>query len=117
MANVKLKDLKEGMFVSKDVKDRTGRVVVTAGTRMNSKHLKIFKSWGIISVEVEDKSYSGLGAGNEMDGTEGIPEPVIREMSALFKYTDKRHPAIRELFNICLNRKLKTGEGGDSHAT
>lgn len=112
MVSLKLDELKEGMVLARDVKDRNGRVLLSSGQKIAEKHLKIFKAWGVTDVAVEglrEKKREEVVLSGNVDPQE--VEKIKREMSALFRHADIRHPAIRELFNLCVARKLKPQSG------
>ena len=114
MVNVKLGKLEVGMVLSQNVKDRNGRVILTVGQKIAEKHLRILKAWGVTDVAVEspvneDKVIASLGSFDA-----GAVEKVESEMKRLFRQADLRHPAVRELFNLCVARKLKAQEQGES---
>lgn len=46
-------EVEVGMKVSEDVRDRTGKVLLTQGQTLEEKHLKAFKIWGIRKIFVE----------------------------------------------------------------
>lgn len=114
MINVKLGKLEVGMVLSQNVKDRTGRILLTAGQKITEKHLKTLKAWGITDVAVEDllsKNEATVSFGNFDART---VEKVEQKVKDLFCHADLRHPAVRELFNLCVARKLKAQEQGKS---
>ena len=107
MVNIKLGKLEAGMVLSQNVKDRSGRVLVTAGQKITEKHLAIFKDWGVTDVAIESpegKTETIASAGNFDPAT---VEKVERIMKDMFRHADLRHPAVRELFNLCVARNLK----------
>lgn len=48
--------IKEGMVLADDIINQNGYILVTAGTEIKSNHIRVFKTWGIDSVAVSDKS-------------------------------------------------------------
>ncbi|MFQ5443371.1 MAG: hypothetical protein ACE5EK_02020, partial [Nitrospinales bacterium] len=59
MKGTKLKSVKAVMVVEIDVKDLTGRVLLTSGNAILEKHIKIFKSWGITEVFIKGTQDDG----------------------------------------------------------
>lgn len=103
---ITLKDAKEGMVLVSDVVDRNGRVLLIAGNSLTEKHIKVFKSWGIASLRVqqsETASTKKVAPSGEDPGMAEAEEHLIE----LFRYTDRKHPVIRELFEIALERKME----------
>jgi hypothetical protein len=107
MIAVKVQDLKEGMIPAKDVKDRDGRLILASGNNITTKHIKTFKAWGVTEVSVSDGSEDGRGSfpGQIVEPIK-IPREIQDEMGELFRYVDRDHPAMRELYDLCLTRKL-----------
>ncbi len=110
MAIVRIKDLKLGMVLSNHAKDPNGRLLLTVGEEITDKHIRTFKAWGITEVDVE-------GIGDEEKVTEDlpsvingeqIPTEVREEVDELFRYSDRQHPAIKELVELCTLRKMKS---------
>ncbi len=106
MKNVKLDEIRSGMVLARDVKGRFGRGLLLAGNIVTEKHVKIFKLWGITEIIVEK---------NQGDSEKGLKKPteapadydrIEKRMKGLFKFNDSKHPAVRELFRISLNRNL-----------
>ena len=54
MGLVKISHLKPDMVVRSDVKDRNGRLLVAAGTRLTANHIRIIKIWGIVEADIDD---------------------------------------------------------------
>lgn len=107
MKSVKIKLLQKGMMTATEVKDRMGRTLLTSGQTITEHNLKTLKAWGITEVNIKDS------AGPEKNIREGeqvdieVSPAIIKEQDALFKFTDRRHPAITELYNVCLVRKVE----------
>ena len=104
MLSVKLKDIRPGMVPAQDVKDRTGRVLIVAGNEITLKHIKVLKAWGVPEIKVREDADRDMHRVVAEKKTQ-VPDKVGREMLELFRYTDRRHPAIRELFTLCSLRK------------
>jgi len=107
MLSVNLKDVRPGMIPSQDVRDRTGRVLIEAGKEITSKHMKVLKAWGVPEIKIVKE-----GALEEKrEGAAGkvqVSNKIEKEMLELFRHADRRHPAIRELFNLCSLRKANS---------
>jgi len=48
-----IKQVQPGMVIGLDVRDRTGRVLVAAGSTLDSHKIKMLKAWGIIGIDVQ----------------------------------------------------------------
>ncbi|MCH8157017.1 MAG: hypothetical protein IID18_04575 [Nitrospinae bacterium] len=94
------------MIPVKDVMDRTGRVLLGAGKEVSSKQIKTLRAWGITEVVVGEDSQA-----SDEDAKKGAGTPkgsLEKKLAEVFRFTDQRHPAIKELFASCLERKSDT---------
>jgi len=96
MNTVHIDNVKEGMVLADDVRDITSRLLLSKGIRIQPKHIRVFKIWGITEVSIEGR------AGVAEDRGESISDEriqqVIEETKTVFKHQDLDHPAIKELF-------------------
>lgn len=109
MTVIKVDKLKVGMELVSDVNDLTGRTLLKTGAKITKKHLTIFKSWGITEADVEGFKNEDI---DDHIGKELSPESLAKakaEVSALFSNSNLSHPAIKELFNLCMLKKSKSG--------
>jgi hypothetical protein len=107
MRSLKIKSLKEGMVTAAEVKDRMGRTLLTSGQTITAQNLKTLKAWGIADVAIED-SAAPKKASQEVEEIEIKASPaIVKEQETLFKNSDRRHPAIAELYDVCLSRKVQ----------
>ncbi len=88
-----------------EIKDRMGRVVLNSGQVITAQNLKTLKAWGITDVNIED-SETPETVLPEVEEIKASPA-IIKEQEALFKYSDRRHPAVTELYDACLTRKVQ----------
>lgn len=114
---LKTADIQQGMLLHSDVADRSGRVLLRAGAVLESKHKKIFQTWGIMEVAIV--TTSTLTADKEV---EAIIDPATLEAATTlterrFIKTEQEHPAVKELFNLTLSRLAKelSGDAPDGH--
>ena len=104
MGTVRTKQLKLGMILADDVRDVKGRLLLTKGKPIGPEHIRIFKIWGIPQVKI-------LGAQGENEPLAPAPidpgrlEAVRKETESVFRYTDRDHPAIREIFSLAVNHR------------
>lgn len=107
MAIINIDNLAPGMVLRHDVCDRSGRLLLPAGNELTEKHLRIFRTWGICEADIES------------DESPETPQPLITEtldpvllaaaeeaVTHLFNRNDPQHPAIRELMQLCIVRKV-----------
>lgn len=99
---MRLEQVEPGMRLAKDVYDPHGTVLLRAGIQISERHIKAFKSWGIHEIPLEPEG------GPPRPRT---PDPAalaeIREMlDTQFSLSNLDHPAVRALYDICLERAL-----------
>jgi len=112
VSNIHIEDLHEGMIVKGEVRDPRGRVILEANSVLTIRHIKTFKSWGITAVEICDV---GSNADSPKEKKNDLPEALKEEMSQLFRYANPKSEVVRELFRVCVKRKLnREKEGGTS---
>ena len=107
MGKIALDNLAEGMVLKSDVHDRSGRLLLGCGVELKSKHLRMFRMWGVAEaniVGVDDQDGSALLVA-DVD-----PERVTKvenELLLLFRNADLSYPAMGELFRLCLLRRVR----------
>jgi hypothetical protein len=110
MGIISLDAIKPGMVLAGDVKDRSGRILLSAGAEINEKHLRIFKMWGVLSAPVqgEEKEETHSNTASEIDPD--LLREVERKTVELFCHNDLAHPFIRELFRLVTLENLRRPE-------
>jgi len=106
MGKVNLDDLKPGMKLEKDVQERSGRVLLGAGTEITERHLKIFRTWGVAEADIESMSHEEVAPqlAQELDPELFRAAEVF--IDPLFGHTDANHPAVLELKRLCVLRHV-----------
>lgn len=65
MSLIKVKHLKTGQVLQKDAISSKGRLLLTAGIRLDKMHLEILQTWGVVEVSiVEDETINDESASN-----------------------------------------------------
>lgn len=108
MAKIKVRNIQNGMILASDVSDQNGMLIASQGLSISEKHLRTFKSWGITEIDIEiveeEKVETCVTAKNESD----VSAEVNAEVVELFRYTDTQHPAMVELRELCILRKMES---------
>lgn len=110
MAIINLDYIKPGMVLNSDVKDINGRLLMTTGTELTEKHLHILKAWGITEVDIKGMTDEDVEEIIKKDVDPFILEQAENELNKIFIYTDRTHPAIKEIFRFCAIRKAQNAE-------
>ena len=101
MGLVHVDNLEADMVLSEDVRDIKYRLLLTKGQKIQSKHIRIFKIWGITEVNVVGESLNKKNL-TEIHIDPDKLERITEETEFHFKHVDLSHPAIKELFRISL---------------
>lgn len=108
MAIIPIDRLEAGMTLKSDVCDRSGRLLLPAGSELADKQLKIFRTWGVNEADILLGSDDTL-ADDTSDYREIDPLALAeaeQHIARLFHHNDPQHPLIHELMRICLERRL-----------
>lgn len=107
MAIIPIDNLSAGMLLKSDVCDRSGRMLLPAGGELSDRHLKIFRTWGVLEADIEDGG--GLDTPQILPNVDVDPVRLAAAEEAvrhIFRLNDPEHPAIRELMRICIARRV-----------
>ena len=107
VGKVSIENIEIGMVLASDVHDRSGRMLLGAGSELTQKHLVIFRTWGVPEADI-------AGQGSDVTA-EQIPEDVDplelaaveQALAPLFRHTNRFHPAIIELMRLAALRKVQ----------
>lgn len=106
MGVLHINDLKEGMVLAEDVKNRHGDVLLPEGRPLTAKDILILKTWGITEADVEGIDRDKV----EKSEMESLPPSVIasieKEVSELFPEVNN-NPVMQEIYRIVRKSKLK----------
>jgi hypothetical protein len=100
MGMVHVDNLEVDMVLSEDVKDIKSRLLLAKGQKIQSKHIRIFKIWGITEVSVTCSQDEKKQSESNIDPDK--LEEITEETKHMFKHVDLSHPALKELFRISI---------------
>ena len=104
MGIIKIEDAVPGMTLKSDVKELRGTVLCKNGIKLDEKIIRIFKMWGITEITVHGANTKDNSDNNKID-----PELLDRAKAitkGLFRHTNLRHPAVKELYRLSLRKNL-----------
>lgn len=104
MSVLNIKDLRDKMILAEDVKDNSGRLLISKGTVLTEKSLKIMKMWGIVEADIEDADSRMIKAVVAKTVDEAALAAASEVVRKRFCHTDADHPAIRELIRLSVQR-------------
>lgn len=105
MAIINIEHLKPGMVLKSDVKDRNGRLLLYADVELTGKHIAIFKTWGVIEVDIVGVSIEDVAPDITADPL--LLQDVKTDLRKVFRHADIGYPAVKELFRLCTLRKAR----------
>ena len=107
MGKIPTDNLIPGMVLASDVRDRSGRLLLTGGTELNDRHLYILRTWGIIEAEVageeEDPECPELANAISPE----LWSAIEGEITPFFRHADITHPAMKELLRMRIMKKAR----------
>ena len=107
MGVVTIDNLTEGMVLADNINDRSGRLLLNAGTELTTKQLRMLRTWGvpeadIIGIDTQD--------GVSCCGFDEVEPERLRaseeQLRFLFRNVKPDCPVMGELFRLCLLRKV-----------
>ena len=105
MGLIAVDQLKQGMILADDVVDINSRLLLKKGGTVESKHIRMFKMWGVGEVYVEGKVEADADNGSGCDRAQF--EEVARQTSERFRFNDLNHPVIKQLFALSVQHRSK----------
>ena len=106
MGVLHINDLKEGMVLAENVKNRHADVLLPEGRHLTAKDILTLKTWGITEADVEGIDRDKV----EKSEMESLPPSVIasieKEVADLFPEV-KDNPVMQEIYRIARKFKLK----------
>ncbi len=107
MPTITVNDLQPGMVLGGDAVHNNGRVLLRGGTRLEDKHIKMFKTWGLASADIEGVTQDDVESGvlNSLDPV--LVETVREELAIQFRHTDLSHPLISELHRLLVRQRTR----------
>jgi hypothetical protein len=104
MGLIRLDDAQPGMVLATEVRDRTGRLLMTGGQELTDRALRIFRMWGVVEIDVQGAGAEAEGEGLRPELDPAIAERAQAQAEELFRHTDRRHPVVVELFRLATRR-------------
>ncbi|EHQ51662.1 hypothetical protein ECTPHS_03157 [Ectothiorhodospira sp. PHS-1] len=108
-----------GAVLAEDVRDRSGRLLLSAGLPLRDKHIRVLKTWGVNEVAVwTDKEVPVMQPDSSANGDAQADPRHISEasltqarsiMTTAFMHVDLANPVMDALFKVStarLARKL-----------
>jgi len=105
MATISVKNIQSGIVLSEDVVCANGRVLLKAGSELSENHIKIFKTWGILNVNIKSKNDPSMKT-KEKHSPDDIKRAIGKKRVA-FQHCDLNHPFMNKLFRTSIKTSLE----------
>jgi len=117
MILLKTEEIKPGMILQEDVVDNSGRLIISSGTILNEKHLRIMMIWGIgeayilnekklrLSDDISEKTEKEF---QNQPFQSYVKNNISSEMGKkIFMFNDLKYPFISLLYETYLKFQCK----------
>lgn len=111
MGYIAVDQLKPGMVLAEEVRDVNSRLLLPKGIEVETKHIRMFKMWGIGDVDVAGDQDGDTGEDSKSDPDQ--LEKVAMVAKDRFKFNDLSHPLIKEIFTQSVLYQCKENQVPD----
>ena len=106
MGVLSVNDLRDGMVLASEVKNKHGNVLMKKGDILSEKHIMLLKSWGIAEADIEGVDRDQLEKREIEELSPELIASVEGELKDLFSdFGD--NPLMEELYRVTKKFKLK----------
>jgi len=117
MGIARIDQLEPGMVIGSDVVDRNGRVLLSAGTALTEKHLRVFRMWGVTEADVEGIASPEAVPGADEEEGDRVEEEAAARVIQLFARSNRDHPAMVELMRLATAWHIRILRAKKGHGT
>ena len=107
-------DLREGMVLAQDIKNRHGSMLLPRGRILTKKDLSVLKSWGITEADVEGIDKDEVEKKEMESLPSSVTESIEKKLRELFPEFED-NPVMEEIYRIVkrfwLKRAIDTHDG------
>ena len=106
MGILNINDLKEGMTLAADVKNKHGNIMIKQGMSLTEKHIMLLKAWGVPEADVEGVDRNELDREEMKTVSPEVIEVIERELNEFFPPLDGNE-IMSEIYRIAKKLKIK----------
>lgn len=106
MGILNINDLKEGMTLAADVKNKHGNIMIRQGMTLTEKHIMLLKAWGIAEADVEGFNRDQLQEEEMKTVSPEVIEIIEKELSDFFPPFEGNE-IMTEIYRIAKKLKIK----------
>jgi hypothetical protein len=96
--------LQAGMILKKSIYNRFGQMIMPEGTKLEDKHKRILKTWGVASISIVDNSAADSVEDNEFD--ENLREKAADLLKQRMRW-NPRNFLEESLYQIAIRRTIE----------
>ncbi len=100
MLSIALDQLKDGAVLGEDVRDSSGRLLLTKGQPMDAGQIRLLKIWGVPEVQIQEPDQAVASEKGDIDANNRLK--LERTVQTIFQHIDTGHPAINLLFKAAI---------------
>jgi len=106
MGLLSVNDLKDGMVLSTEVRNKHGNVLLRKGDKLCEKHIMLFKSWGITEADIEGIDKNQVEKKEKEALSTDVMVSIEKELNDLFPdFGD--NPLMEEIYRVTKKFKMK----------
>ena len=106
MGLLSVNDLKDGMVLSTEVRNKHGNVLLKKGDTLSEKHIMLLKSWGITEAGIEGVDKDQVEQKEKEALSTDVMASIEKELNDLFPdFGD--NPLMEELYRVTKKFKMK----------
>lgn len=106
MGILNINDLKEGMTLAADVKNKHGNIMIKQGMVLTEKHIMLLKAWGIPDADVEGADRDQLHQEEMKTVSPEVIAVIEKEMNEIFPPVDG-NVLMSEIYRIVKKLKIR----------
>jgi len=106
MGKISVSELSEGMVLEEDVKSGS-QILLAKGVALSEKHINVFKSWGINSVEIVGIDEKDLSNKKIAKISSKARKQLDQELKEKFSHVEMQFYPAEVLYKACLIERSK----------
>jgi hypothetical protein len=106
MGILNINDLKEGMTLAADVKNKHGNIMIRQGMTLSEKHIMLLKAWGIAEADVDGFNRDQLHEDEMKTVSPEVIEVIEKELREFFPPLEGDE-IMSEIYRITKKLKIK----------
>lgn len=101
MGIISLAEIEPDMVLADDLKNHNGRLLLTKGSILTTKNIRVLKMWGIIEADIEGVTQNDVEKNVLAQLDPAAVAAAEKQIHERFFHTDLDNPVIQELYRCC----------------